>query len=61
MVSCEQCQVSSGTDLEAHRDRGSLEVCRLGPETVAHIEEWGRVCWSMRTEELPPHTQRRHR
>ena len=42
MVTCEQCQVSSGTDLEVHRDRGSLEVCRLGPETVAHVEEWGR-------------------
>ena len=46
MVTCE-----SGV----HRDQGSPGVCMLGVETVTYPEEWGKICLSMRTEELPPH------
>ena len=27
-----------------HRDQCSHAVCRLGPEKVTHLEEWGGVC-----------------
>lgn len=54
MVTCERGQVGNGTDLEVHRDQGSLGVCRLGPETVTCAAECGSVCLTMRTKELPP-------
>ena len=54
MVTCEGGQVGNGTDLEVHRDQGSLGVCRLGPETVTCAAECGSVCLTMRTKELPP-------
>lgn len=66
MVTCERGQVGNGTDLEVHRDQGSLGVCRLGPETVTCAAECGSVCLTMRTKEVPPtplphtHTQRHH-
>ena len=55
MVTRERRQAGSNTDLEVHRDRGSLGVCRLGVERVRGPEEYGGVCLSMRTEKLPPH------
>ena len=55
MVTCEQHQIGSSAVLKVHRDRGSLGACRLGLETLTCPEEWGRVCLSMRTEELSPH------
>ena len=61
MVTCEGGQVGNGTDLEVHSDKGSLGVCRLGPETVTCAVECGSVCLSIRTEELPtapPHAPR---
>ncbi|XP_043314829.1 EKC/KEOPS complex subunit LAGE3-like isoform X2 [Cervus elaphus] len=60
MVTYERGRVCIGAGLEVHRDQDSLGVCRLGPETVACAEECGGVCLNMRTEELPPNTQRPH-
>ena len=55
MVTCERRQAGCSTDMEVHRDQGLLGVCKLGVATVRFPEEWGKVCLSMRTEELSPH------
>ena len=54
MVTCERHKVGSSTVLEGQRYYGSLGVFRFGVETVTCPEEWGGVCLSMRTKEVPP-------
>ena len=55
MLTCERGQVGSSAVLEVHSGRGSLGVAGLDWKQARALRRGGRVCLSMRTEELQTH------